>query len=299
MTVLVTGAGGFVGRHAVRALAESGHWVRALVRSPQGADALADLDCELVRGDVTHTASIAYAVEGCEAVVDCVGLLDGNAQMFEQVVVGGTRTLTSAAREAGVVRFVQLSALGVGPDAPAVPYFTSKAAAETLVRGSGLGFAVLRPSFVFGPDGGALPRFLRIARLAPVTPLVGRADQRLQPLWIDDLAHAVVLAVEAHDDLVVELGGPDVVDWRTLWERLKSMQGTSRPSLRVPGWLARGPAALPGMPLSGDQLRMLEGPDNVVTDGGVGMQRLGLGELVPLDEQLLRALEADEPSHSS
>jgi hypothetical protein len=92
----------------------------------------------------------------------------------------------------------------------------------------------------------------------------------------------------------VELGGPDPVTWSDFWRRLKAALGTRRPSIHVPFWLARGPAAMferiPPALLTRDQLRMLEGPDNVVSDGGASMRRLGLGDRVPLDEQLLRAV---------
>ena len=154
---------------------------------------------------------------------------------------------------------------------------------------------MLRPSFVFGADGGALPRFLRLARLAPVTLVLGPGTQRVQPIWIDDVVRAVRLAVDAEPvEAPVELGGPEAVTWNDLWRRLKEALGTRRPAINVPFWLARGPAALlermPSAPLTRDQLRMLEGPDNVVTDGGASMRRLGLGELVALDEQLRRAV---------
>ena len=92
----------------------------------------------------------------------------------------------------------------------------------------------------------------------------------------------------------IELGGPEAVTWSELWRRIKTALGTRRPAMHVPFWLARGPAAMferiPPALLTRDQLRMLEGPDNVVSDGGASMRRLGLGDRVPLDEQLRRAL---------
>ena len=164
------------------------------------------------------------------------------------------------------------------------------------MRHSGLSHAILRPSFVFGPDGGALPRFLRIARLAPVTPVIGHGKQRIQPVWVDDVARAVKLALGRDDDQLAELGGPDVVDWNELWKRLKDVLGTHRPALHLPSWLLRAPATvlerLPNPPLTRDQLRMLQLGDNVVSDGGTAMRNLGLGQLLGLDEQLARAVAA-------
>ncbi len=292
--ILVTGASGFVGRHVVRELATSGTRVRAMVRTARGASVLEGIDCELVRGDVTDPASLRAAARGMRTIVHLVSIIEGSPATFERVMATGTGNLVEAARETAVRRIVLMSALGTGPGAT-VPYFRAKWAAEQAVSSSGVEHVVLRPSFVFGTDGGALPRFLRIARLAPVTPVIGPGTQRVQPIWVSDLVRAVALAVEADDTgAPVELGGPEAVTWSELWRRLKVALGTRRPTLHVPFWLARGPAALfermPPALLTRDQLRMLEGPDNVVTDGGASMRRLGLGDRVPLDEQLRRAV---------
>jgi NADH dehydrogenase len=292
--ILVTGANGFVGRHVTRALADSGVRVRAMVRTARGAQALDGIGCELVRGDVTDPASLRAAARGMRTIVHLVAIVEGAPTAFERVMAAGTGNLVEAARESDVRRIVLMSALGTGPNAT-VPYFRAKWAAEQAVGGSGIEHVVLRPSFVFGADGGALPRFLRIARLAPVTPVIGPGTQRLQPIWIGDVVRAVRLAVDGEgSNGPVELGGPDAVTWSELWRRLKAALGTRRPSMHVPFWLARGPAALferiPPTLLTRDQLRMLEGPDNVVSDGGDSMQRLGLDERLPLDEQLRRAV---------
>jgi uncharacterized protein YbjT (DUF2867 family) len=292
--ILVTGASGFVGRHVTRTLVESGVHVRAMVRTARGAQALDGIACELVRGDVTDPASLRAAARGMRTIVHLVAIVEGAPAAFERVMAAGTGNLVEAARESDVRRIVLMSALGTGPNAT-VPYFRAKWAAEQAVSGSGIDHVVLRPSFVFGADGGALPRFTRIARLFPLTPVIGPGTQRLQPIWIDDVVRAVRLAADGEGaNGPVELGGPDPVTWSDFWRRLKAALGTRRPSIHVPFWLARGPAAMferiPPALLTRDQLRMLEGPDNVVSDGGASMRRLGLGDRVPLDEQLLRAV---------
>ena len=292
--ILVTGANGFVGRHVTRDLATNGPPVRAMVRDARGAATLEGVDCELIRGDVTDPASLRAAARGVRTIVHLVAIVEGAPATFERVMATGTGNLVEAARESGVRRIVLMSALGTGPGAT-LPYFRAKWAAEQAVEGCGIEHVVLRPSFIFGADGGALPRFLRIARLSPVTPVIGPGTQRVQPIWIDDVVRAVRLAVlgEAANG-PVELGGPETVTWNELWGQMKSALGTRRPALHVPFWLARGPAAmlerLPSPPLTRDQLRMLEGPDNVVSDGGASMRRLGLTDPLPLDEQLRRAV---------
>ncbi len=243
---------------------------------------------------MTDPASLRAAARGVRTIVHLVAIVEGSPATFERVMAAGTGNLVEAARESGVRRLVLMSALGTGPGAT-VPYFRAKWAAEQAVQGAGIEHVVLRPSFVFGTDGGVLPRFLRIARLSPVTPVIGPGTQRVQPIWIDDLVRAVRLAVQGEEaNGPVELGGPEAITWNELWKRMKAALGTRRPAVNVPFWLARGPAALferlPSPPLTRDQLRMLEGPDNVVSDGGESMRRLGLGERVPLDEQLRRAI---------
>jgi len=289
--ILVTGATGFVGGHVVRALVDAGERVRALVRDAGSAEALDGVDCELASGDVTDTESIRAALEGCTTVVHLVAILTGRPADFERVMTQGTRGLLDAARAAGVSRFVQMSALGTSEATKdTVPYYRAKWASEEAVRSSGLGHAILRPSFVFAPDGGALAQFARIAKLAPVTPVIGKGTQRLQPIWADDLARAVTLAVRRDDDLLVEIGGPDVVDWNAFWSQLKVAIGTRRPTVHLPFWFMRPQAAilerLPRPPVTRDQLRMLQLGDNVVSDGGASMAALGIGETLPLAEQL-------------
>ena len=293
--ILVTGGTGFVGGHVVRALLDAGKPVRCLVRDPGRAGELEGLGSELVEGDMTEPETLRGAVEGVESVVHLVAIRQGKQSEFEAVMSRGTRALLDEARRAGVRRFVHMSALGTTEETKdIVPYYGAKWDMEQAVRGSGLPHVIVRPSFVFAPDGGILPTFRKLAKLTPVTPIAGSGEQRLQPIWAEDLAACFVRALD--DDGVtnrtLELGGPDVVSWNTLWERLKQALGVRRPSLHVPMALMRANALvterLPGnIPLTRDLLKMMEVGDNVVT-GDDGARALGVS-LLPLDEQLRRS----------
>jgi uncharacterized protein YbjT (DUF2867 family) len=295
--IVVTGAAGFVGQRVVRELTNAGHFVRAVMSDAKRARAFEGVDLELAVADVTDPGSLGDAMADAETVVHLVAIITGPARRIEHVIGEGTANVVAAARAGGASRIVHMSALGVSAETKdAVPYYRGKWTAEAAVAGSGLAQTILRPSFVFGLEGGALPRFVRIARLAPVTPIVGSGRQRLQPIWVDDLARAVRLAVERDESGTVEVGGPDVVDWNALWAAIKEALGTRRPSLHVPRWLMRAPALalelLPDPPVTRDQLTMLGLGDNVVGDDGESMRQLGLDDLVPLSEQLRRATEA-------
>jgi NADH dehydrogenase len=274
----------------LKALQAAGRTVRCLVRNPSTASL-----GELVQGDMTNTASLKRAVEGVDTVVHLVAIRQGSKEQFERIMSQGTRDLLAAAKEAGVGRFVLMSALGTSEESKdLVPYYGAKWEMEQAVEGAGIPYVIFRPSFVFERDGGILPTFAKIARFAPVTPITGSGKQRIQPIWAGDLAAYFDKAIDldAATNRTFELGGPDVVSWNQFWERLKKVRGIKRPSVHVPMGLMRMNALvterLPGnIPLTRDLLKMLEHGDNVVTNDDAA-QTFQLA-LVPLDEQLRRA----------
>jgi NADH dehydrogenase len=294
VTVLVSGGTGFIGPHVVHALRTRDTPVRALVRDPARATRLAAWGVELARGDVTDPASLHAACEGVDAVVHLVAIIRGRPADFERVMAEGTRNVVAAAQAAGVRRFVLASALGLDERTKdAVPYFAAKWEMECAVRESGLEHVIFRPSFVFGREGGVLPTFVRLARFAPVTPIIGPGTQRLQPIWVEDLAeyYARAIGERTATNRTFEVGGPEAVSWNEFWDRLRRVLGVRRPSLHVPFGAMRLQATLterlPGAPVTRDQLTMLQLGDNVVTDPSA-VETFQL-PLVPLDEQLRRA----------
>jgi len=293
--ILVTGGTGFVGGHVVHELRGRDLPVRCLVRDPRKATKLTGWGCELAEGDVTDAESLCRAVAGVDTIVQLVAIRQGPPEQFQRIMVDGTRDLLSAARDAGVGRFVHMSALGTSEETrELVPYYGAKWENEQQVRNSGIPFVIFRPSFVFGPDGGILPTFVKLAKLAPVTPIIGSGRQRIQPIWADDLARIFTEATQKEDvtGRLFELGGPDAVTWNEFWERLKRVLGLRRPSFHVPVGLMRINALLterlPGdIPLTRDLLKMLELGDNVVS--GDEAVRAFAPPLLPLDDQLRSA----------
>ena len=294
MTVLVTGGTGFVGTGIVHALRAADRPVRALVRDLRKGSTLASWGCELVEGDVTDAESLRRAVEGCDRVIHLVAIRSGRRSDFERLMEQGTRDLVAAAREAGVGRFVLMSALGVSEDTKdLVPYYHAKWDMEQTVKASGLEHTIFRPSFVFAEEGGALGEFKRVVKLSPVTPVVGSGEQRIQPIWRADVAAHFAKSLDLPEaaNRTFELGGPDVVTWDEFWRRLRGALRVRRPLVHVPVAAmhvqARLLEALPNPPLTRDLLKMLLAGDNVASDtAAVETFRL---PLVPLDEQLRRA----------
>ena len=297
MRILVTGGTGFVGPYVVQRLVDDGHTVRVLEHTAGSSARLPSQ--EAVRGSMDDVESLRRAVEGQEIVVHLVAILSGSRTDFERVMEQGTRHLLAAAREAGIRRFVLMSALGTDEHTKdLVPYYHAKWQMEQDVKDSGLEHVIFRPSFVFGRGGGALAQFAKITRLAPVTPIVGPGTQRIQPIWVEDVAAYFAAGVERPDatNRTFELGGPDVVTWNEFWERLKRALGARRPSVHIPFGLMRVQAAvlerLPRPPVTRDQLKMLAAGDNVVSNSDA-VDTFGL-PLVPLDEQLRRATSKDD-----
>src|SRR3954447_15078088 len=294
MKVLVTGGTGFVGHQVVRSIADQGHDLKLLVRDSTRSR---DLPGRPVVGEMTNKASLRTAAEGVDAVVHLVAIRQGRAEEFERVMEQGTRDLIAAAKEGGVGRFVLMSALGTSEATrDLVPYYHAKWEMEQAVKASGLEHVIFRPSFVFGGDGGILPTFRKLAKLTPVTPIIGSGEQKIQPIWVDDVAAyfaAAVTRAEPVPNRTFELGGPEIVSWNEFWEKLRAALGIRRrPSLHVPVGLMRVNALvterLPGnIPLTRDLLKMLEHGDNVVSNDDA-VQTFQL-PLVSLDEQLRRA----------
>jgi uncharacterized protein YbjT (DUF2867 family) len=272
MKVLVTGATGFVGQEVARQLQQAGHGVRILARDPDApsVQAIRSLDgMEVHRGEILDSATLSGAARGVEAVVHLVGIISEVGQnTFGNVHTRGTQKIVTAAQQAGVRRFVHMSALGTRPGA-ASRYHQTKWSAEEIVRQSGLDFTIFRPSLIFGPRDAFVNLFARIIDLSPVVPLLGSPDVRFQPVSVEVVADAFVRSLREPMSFgqTYDLCGPQALTLSEMVDCIQRVLHRRRWKLRVPSWLSQSQAALlefiyPRMlgrapPLNRDQLVML------------------------------------------
>lgn len=211
MRILITGATGFIGSALALSLARRGHEVLRCyhhqVQEGISVDYMRDVSA----------ADWLPRVQGVDAVINAVGILRETAQArFESLHHRAPAALFHACHIAGVKRVIQISALGADANASSA-YHLSKKAADDALRASSLDWSILQPSLVFGNGGASTALFLQLASL-PVIPLIGRGDQRLQPIHIDDLSALVVTLIEESKGLhqTIQIVGPEAVTLRQL-----------------------------------------------------------------------------------
>ena len=283
--VTVFGGSGFVGRYVVQQLAQDGWQIRVAVRHPARAAFLKPL------GDIGQITplcvpvqdreAVAAALHEAEAAVNLTGLLyEGGRQRFQAVHTEGAKAIAESAAAAGLRALVQVSAIGADPSATA-DYARTKGEGEAAVTQAFPKATVLRPSVIFGPEDGFFNRFAEMSRFAPALPLVGGGATRFQPVYVGDVARAVLHALKTPDcqGKVYELGGPRAYSFKELLELMLKTIGRRRVLVTLPFGLARLQATflelLPVPPLTRDQVTLLQS-DNVVGAGALTLADLGI-----------------------
>lgn len=267
MRIFLTGATGFIGGHVLHALLAAGHTVTCLARGT-GATRLRHAGYPGVAvAEAPFQAATDWPalVAGHDAVVNCVGIIRETAGgSFEEIHTHAPVALFEAAAAVGVRKVVQVSALGADEGATTA-YHLSKRDADRRLMELGVPYVVLRPSLVYGPGDHSMTFFQSLAAL-PVTPVPGDGQSQLQPLHVEDLARAVVQAVQREDlrNLTLDLGGADTLSFDALLDTLARRLGKRRAlKLHVPLPMMRLAAtmtdALGGHgPISSDELSMLQ-----------------------------------------
>lgn len=281
----VFGAGGFIGRYVVQRLAKRGITIRACGRDVEALQFLRPLGAvgQIVplAVKVTDAKTVEAAVAGADLVVNLVGILAENAsQRFDAIQAEAPGIIGRAAHAAGVSSLVHVSAIGADP-ASGANYARTKGLGEAALRQAFPDAVILRPSIVFGPEDGFFNRFASMARLAPALPLIGGGHTRFQPVYVGDVADAVIAGLTQKDAAgkTYELGGPRVASFRECLELMLKLTGRRRALVTLPWNIARLQASvlerLPGQLLTRDQVKLLE-RDNVVAEGALTLADLGL-----------------------
>ncbi len=295
--VVVFGGSGFIGKQVVRALAKAGKRVRVAMRRPHLGHELRVMgdvgQIQLVQANVRFPESVARAIEGADAVVNLVAVLHENGkQNFEILHVEAARTIAEAAARAGIGRLVHMSALGAAPTG--ARYARTKYRGERAALDALPSATILRPSIVFGPEDKFFNRFARMATLAPALPLIGGGKTKSQPVFVGDVADAVVAALDqrAAQGRVYELGGPRVYSFADLLRFILAQISRPRALAPLPFFLAHPLGLLLGgafklipfvdPPLTGDQVTMLK-RDNVVSADARTIQDLGVTSLESIE----------------
>ncbi len=292
MTKLLTifGGSGFVGRYIARRAAKAGWRVRVAVRRPEEAIFVRTYgvvgQVEPVACNLRDDTSVRLALRHADAAVNCVGVLAPQGKnTFRSVQAEGAARAARLAAEEGVERFVQISAIGADETSPSA-YARTKAMGEQAVLEHRPRAVILRPSIVFGPEDEFFNRFGGMARSSPVVPLVG-ARTKFQPVYVDDVAAAAMMAVEGEARPgIYELGGPDVDTFRELMQLMLHVIERRRLIVGIPFWAAkvmgggfdllnRASFGLIAGPITLDQVRQLA-VDNVVSGKTRTFEDLGI-----------------------
>jgi len=296
--ITVFGGSGFLGRHVVRALAKRGYRIRVAVRRPDLATHLQPLgrvgQIHAVQANLRYPGSVAAAVRDSHVVINLVGILfERGRQQFDTVQAMGAEAVALAASAHGA-RLIHVSAIGANEHSTSA-YARSKAKGEKLVLAAVPGATILRPSILFGPEDDFFNKFASIARFAPALPLIGGGATRFQPVYVADVADAIVKAVEGATapGAIYELGGPKVFTFKELMEFVLATVQRKRLLVPVPYFAARIKAAflqfMPKPLLTPDQVELLrsdcvvssEAATHNLTLAGLGIAQHSIEAIVP------------------
>ncbi|MDR3518302.1 MAG: complex I NDUFA9 subunit family protein [Azospirillaceae bacterium] len=283
--ITVFGGSGFLGRHLVRRLAKTGATIRIATRHPSRAGFLKTAGAVgqivPIAVDTDNDDSVAAALVGADFAVNLIGILAPHGRItFQSAHVDAADRVARIAAAAAVQRLVHVSALGADEASPSV-YARTKAQGERAVLKAFPGATVLRPSVMFGPEDDFFNRFAAMALYFPALPLIGKGTTRLQPVYVGDVAEAIMVAGDNPScaGKTYVLGGPLVYTLREIMARVETETGHRRALVPIPWGLATTLAGLlewlPNPPLTRDQVALLQ-TDNVVPGGANGLVELGI-----------------------
>ncbi len=283
--ITVVGGSGFLGRYVVHRLAGQGYVIRVLCRHPSEATFLkpAGNVGQIVPdyADLAKPESLKGKVDNSAAVINLVGILyESGKHSFSRIHAQGAEKLAKLAKEAGVPRFVQVSALGVSKASNST-YARTKLAGEEAVRGVYPNATILRPSVLFGAEDNFFNQFARMSQFSPALPAIGGGETKFQPVYVDDVAQAITTVLERRDTAgkTYELGGPKVFTFKEILQYIGEVTGQKRALVPIPysvaGLMGSITQLLPNPMLTSDQVRLLK-YDNIVSEEALTFADLGI-----------------------
>ena len=282
----IFGGTGFVGRQIVRELADKGIIVKVATRIPESAYFLKPCGAVgqivPVACNYKNTNDVHEAIKGSDYVVNCIGILyEKRKSTFERAHVDIPAMIAKACADENVSRFVHISALG--SENGTSKYAKTKLDGEQAVLANYAGATILRPSVIFGEDDSFFNMFAELSRYVPFLPLIGGGKTKFQPVFVGDVADAAVKGLldpsSKYQGKTYQLGGPDVVDFKEIYELLFKYTGRRKKLLPLPFGFAKFEAMflslLPKPLLTPDQVESLK-TDNIVDESALGFREFGI-----------------------
>ena len=284
-TACVFGGTGFIGRQVVRELAAKGYIIKIATRVPERAYFLKPCGAVgqvvPVQCQYTDPKSIAKAIEGSDLVVNTIGILfeTGKSSTFRRIHTDLPASIAKASKKAGVKALIHISALGI--ESSNARYAHTKLEGEKAILSNFKTATILRPSVVFGEDDNFFNMFAKLASILPFLPLIGGGKTKFQPVFVGDVADAVMAAIDNPNThgKIYELGGPDVVDFKGVYQRLFEHTKKKSALVPLPFFIAKIEAMvlqlLPNPLLTVDQVKSLES-DTIVQEDALTLEDLDI-----------------------
>ena len=224
-----------MGSHLVRRLAQEKIQTRCLIRRTSNIEKLKELGIEVAYGDVTDKQSLKKAVRGVDTVVHLVGIIvEPKGASFEIIHTQGTRNLVEACKEAGVQRFIYISALGARENARS-QYHITKWEAETAVIKSGMEYVIFRPSIMIGEGGEFITMLSKVVRWALVIPIID-GESKVQPIYVENTVDCIIksLTDPRTTNRIFEIAGPEQITYKELFLTLMDVLNIDNPTFEIP-----------------------------------------------------------------
>lgn len=265
MKVFLTGSTGFVGKQILHDLLAKRYQVRCIVRQGSEQKIAHHKEAEIVHGDITDAGSLQGKLAGCDAVINLVGIIrefPGKRVTFEKLHYEGTANLAGAAREQGIRRFIQMSALGARRDGK-TQYQQTKFRAEECIKDNRLDYTIFRPSIIYGPGDKFVNLFAGMLKTQQFVPVVGNGRYQMQPVSVENVSMGFIKAIEQKDSMgkIFAVGGPEKFEFNQIIDIIGSVLCVPPHKLHIPVFIMNLAAEmldwLPAFPVTKDQISML------------------------------------------